>query len=129
MSETRILVVDDDPAIRDLLREVLEGAGYAVDTAPDAESALGLVRETIYAAALFDFDLPDMDGVMLHRKIREMDPELASATVFMSGMLQKEEHLEYYHAASGGFLAKPFDAHRAVTEIARLAGPAKRGGG
>jgi DNA-binding response OmpR family regulator len=123
VSETRILVVDDDPAIRDLLRDVLQGAGYTVDTAPDARSALGLVRETIYAAALFDFDLPDMDGVMLHRKIREMDPELASATIFMSGMVQKNEHLDYYHSASGGFLAKPFDAHRVVAEIARLTRP------
>lgn len=128
MPETRILVVDDDPAIRDLLQDVLRGAGYAVDAAPDAEAALALVRETIYAAALLDFDLPDMDGVMLHRKIREMDSELASATVFMSGMVQKDEHLEYYHAASGGFLAKPFDAHRVVTEIFRLVGPPRRDG-
>lgn len=129
MSETRILVVDDDPAIRDLLRDVLQGAGYAVDAAPDAQSALDLVRETIYAAALFDFDLPDMDGVMLHRKIREMDPELASATIFMSGMVQRDEHIEYYHSASGGFLAKPFDARRVVTEIGRLAGPPTEGEG
>lgn len=127
MHESRILVVDDDPAIRDLLQEVLRGAGYAVDAAPHAGAALELVRETIYAAALLDFDLPDMDGVMLHRKIREMDPELAKATVFMSGMVQRDEHLEYYHSASGGFLAKPFDAHRVVTEIARIAGPPSTG--
>ena len=120
MSAARILVVDDDREIRDLLRDTLSGEGYVVDCSPDASEALAMIRENIYAAALVDFDLPDMNGVMLHRKMREMDPELAAATLFMSGMVQKEEHLDYYSHASGGFFAKPFAVVDLVAEVRRL---------
>lgn len=122
MAEPRILVVDDEAGVRDLLRDALQREGYEVDCAGDAATALGLVRENIYAAALVDFDLPDMDGVMLHRRVREMDPELASATLFMSGLVQRDEHMEYYSHASGGFFAKPFDVLQVVAEVRRLAG-------
>jgi two-component system response regulator BasR len=123
MAETRVLVVDDDPEIRDLLRDALSGDGYAVDCAGDAAAALAFIRERIYAVALVDFDLPDMNGVMLHRKMREMDPELAAATLFMSGMAQQEEHLDYYNDSSGGFFPKPFGVPEMVAAVRRLARP------
>jgi len=109
MSGQRVLVVDDEAEIVELLRDVLVADGYVVDTAPDAGVALGLIRENIYEVALLDFNLPDMNGIMLHHQIRQMDPELASRTIFMSGLLQTDDNLGYYRLQSGGFLAKPFD--------------------
>jgi len=111
----RILVVDDEPAIVELLQEVLTTAGYVVDAAPDARGALDLIRENIYDVAILDFNLPDMDGVMLHRQIRQMDFELAARTVFTSGLVQSDENLGYYAAHGGEFLPKPFQ----VTEVLR----------
>ena len=115
MAGERILVVDDEADIVELLREVLEADGYVVDTAPDAGEALRLIRQNIYDLALLDFNLPDMDGVMLHHQIRQFDTDLASCTIFMSGLLQSEDNLGYYLSQSGGFLAKPFD----VAEVRR----------
>ena len=115
MAGERILVVDDEAEIVELLRDVLGGEGYVVDGAQDAASSLQLVRENIYDGALLDFNLPDMDGVMLHHQIRKMDAELASRTIFMSGLLQSEDNLGYYMSNSGGVLAKPFD----VAEVLR----------
>lgn len=109
MAGERILVVDDEAAIVELLKDVFVAEGYLVDSAADAEAALRLVRENIYDVALVDFNLPDMNGVMLHRQIRQMDAELASCTIFMSGLLQSDDNLGYYLSHSGGFLAKPFD--------------------
>ena len=109
MSGQRVLVVDDEAEIVELLRDVLVADGYVVDTAPDAGVALGLIRENIYEVALLDFNLPDMNGIMLHHQIRQMDAELASCTIFMSGLLQSDDNLGYYMSQSGGFLAKPFD--------------------
>ena len=105
----RILVVDDETEIVDLLRDVLTSEGYEVDSAFDAASALRFIRASIYDAALLDFNLPDMDGVMLHHQIRQMDPELAGRSVFMSGLVQSDNNLGYYSSHSGGFLSKPFD--------------------
>ena len=109
MAGERILVVDDEAEIVELLRDVLGGEGYVVDGAQDAASSLQLVRENIYDGALLDFNLPDMDGVMLHHQIRQMDAELASRTIFMSGLVQSDDNLGYYTSHSAGFLAKPFD--------------------
>lgn len=118
MAGERILVVDDEAHIVDMLRDLLVAEGYEVDAALDAAGALDLIRENIYDVALVDFNLPDMDGVMLHRQIRQMDAELANRTVFMSGYVQSDTNLDYYTAQGGGFLAKPFDI-REVTRAVR----------
>ncbi len=122
MAGERILVVDDEADIVELLRDVLAAEGYVVDAASDAGAALKLVRENIYDAALLDFNLPDMDGVMLHRQIRQMDAELASRAIFMSGLLQSDGNLGYYMSQSGGFLAKPFDISDVLREVRAVLG-------
>ena len=120
MSATRILVVDDEESIRDLLRDALVEIGWAVDTAATAAEALQLIKENLYDAAVLDFALPDINGVMLHRKIREMDPELAQATLFISGMAQSDQRLDYFGADGIGFLSKPFNVQEVVTRLQKI---------
>ena len=122
MAGERILVVDDELDIIELLRDVLEAEGYVVDAAPDAGTALRLVRENIYDVALVDFNLPDMNGVMLHHQLRQIDTELAAGTIFMSGLLQSDDNLGYYIAQSGGFLAKPFDIGDVLRQVRSVLG-------
>jgi two-component system NtrC family sensor kinase len=116
----RILIVDDEPDIVELLEDILTGAGYVVDAAPSASGALELIRENIYDAAILDFNLPDMDGVMLHRQLRQMDPELAEKSMFTSGLVQSDENLGYYTAQAAGFLPKPFDVDQVLTSLRAL---------
>ena len=63
----RVLIVDDEPKIIEMLKEALEAVGYTVDGVPDGNAALQAVRDHIYDAAILDFGLPDMDGLMVHR--------------------------------------------------------------
>jgi DNA-binding response OmpR family regulator len=118
----RILVVDDEADIVDLLRDVLVSEGYEVDAAETAEGALSLIQANIYDAAILDFNLPDMDGVMLHRRIRQMDEVLARHTLFMSGLVQSDNNLCYYASQSGGFVSKPFDVNDVLTGLESLLG-------
>lgn len=120
MEGKRLLIVDDEVDIVDLLRDVLTNEGYVVDAAPSAEDALALIHEHIYDAAILDFNLPDMDGVMLHRQIREKDPELANRSVFMSGLVQSDTNLGYYAAQGAGFLSKPFDIEDVLAAMRNL---------
>lgn len=116
----RILIVDDEENILELVKDVLSAEGYVVDVAPDADTALSLIREHIFDAAILDFNLPDMDGVMLHRRIRQMDQELAEHAIFTSGLVQSDKNLGYYTSRAGGFLSKPFkvpDLLRAVRQV------------
>jgi DNA-binding response OmpR family regulator len=122
MAGERILVVDDEAEIVELLREVLAAEGYVVDAAPDANASLQLIRENIYDLALLDFNLPDMNGVMLHHQIRQMDAELAARTIFMSGLLQSDGNLGYYLSQSGGFIAKPFDIREVIRQVRAVLG-------
>lgn len=120
MGMKRILVVDDETAIVELLKDLLEGQGYLVDGAFDAAGAIQLVRENIYDAAILDFNLPDMNGVMLHRQLRQMDEELAANTLFASGIVQSANNLDYYAAFGKGFLAKPFDIDEVLQSLSNL---------
>ena len=74
MTDRTILVVDDEPMIRDLFRRFFEQAGYSVQTAESAEEALEMVRETPIWVLFLDLNLPGMNGVELCRQIRRSWP-------------------------------------------------------
>jgi DNA-binding response OmpR family regulator len=95
-----ILVVDDEPMIRDIIRIVLEGEGYFILTAADGEEALGLSRAIPEAIHLFlvDVDMPKLDGLQLRERLREERP--ATRVLLMSGRVPM--------AADQAFLPKPF---------------------
>jgi len=117
MATKRILVVDDEEVIVDLLTAILTDQGFEVDFALDAAGALEKVRESIFDAAILDFNLPDMNGVMLHREIRQMDEELADNTLFTSGVEQSEKNLDYYTSYGKGFLTKPFEVQEVLSAV------------
>jgi DNA-binding response OmpR family regulator len=125
VSNKRILVVDDEQDIRDLLENLLVAEGFDVDTAKDAHSALVSIRNQIYDVALLDFNLPDMDGVMLHRQIRQIDEELAGRSIFMSGLVQDDSSMDYYASFGGAFVAKPFDISQVIEAIETVLKPSQ----
>jgi len=115
--QKRILVVDDEQEIAKMLQEALEKVGYRVDCAIDGKAALQAVHDHIYDAAILDFALPDMNGLMVHREIRQMDEELANNTLFCSGYVQSDQNLGYYSTYGVGFLSKPFDLHEVIDSL------------
>ncbi len=119
MPEKRVLIVDDEEPIRALLEDTLRAEGYVVDSAGDATQALSLVKEHLYDAAILDFALPDMNGVQLHRELRQMDEELAERTLFISGMAQTADDMNYY-SSTAGFLPKPFEVADVLAEIRKI---------
>src|SRR6185369_10884388 len=72
----RVLLVDDEPAIADWLRIVLEGEGYDVGVAGDAVSAIGQMTERDFSLALVDLVLPDGDGMALLQQLKSKDPSI-----------------------------------------------------
>ncbi len=71
MSDNRILVVDDDPMVRDMYRRSFERAGYSVLTADNAEEALEVMRQTPAGVLFLDLNLPGMNGIELCRQVRK----------------------------------------------------------
>ena len=115
--QKRILVVDDEPEILLLLQEALEKVGYRVDGVADGKTALQAVHDHIYDAAILDFKLPDMNALVVHREIRQMDKELANNTLFTSGHAQSDQNLGYYSTYGVGFLSKPFNLEEVIDSL------------
>ena len=122
MGRKRILVVDDEADILNLLEEAITNVGHEAETASSAAAALELIRDRSYDAAIVDFELPDMNGVMLHREMRQMDPDLAERTIFMSGLVEAQGYGSYYDAEGAGFVPKPFDVWGLLVMVFRLTG-------
>ena len=74
MSQKRILMVDDDPQIRDMYSQAFSRAGYTVRAAKSAEEALDILKQEQYWVLFLDLDLPGMNGVDLCRQIRKQYP-------------------------------------------------------
>jgi CheY-like chemotaxis protein len=118
-----VLVVEDDAAIRALLRAVLEGAGYAVREAADGAAALREARAARPALVLLDLHLPRTGGwAFAAAYLREPGPRAPIA------VLTADANAEAHAAALGaaGHLLKPFDLDELLALVGRLTGAAPR---
>lgn len=117
--DTRILLVDDDPAIRSYLKTALErsGGGYRVDVAPDVPSALTLFRQVGHAVVLADFRLPGQSGLDLLRTIRQERPD--TAVIMITGAATTEEAIEGMRLGAVDVLLKPISLAQLVDAVQR----------
>src|SRR5262245_47374100 len=102
-----MLVVDDDRATCQNLRDILFDLGYVVETAGDGQMALELVRRQAFAVALLDFKMPGMDGLSLYREIKQISP--ATMAIFISACMTPGTTVEAHRAGAWKVLAKPID--------------------
>jgi CheY-like chemotaxis protein len=111
-----ILIVDDEPPIRALLKEVLSLDGHEVDTASTAVEALDNLARRSYDAVISDVRMPGMDGREFYQATLERDAALARRVIFISGDTVSRETRAFIEAADVPFLAKPFTV-RDVREV------------
>jgi signal transduction histidine kinase/ActR/RegA family two-component response regulator len=109
-NDERILVVDDEPAVRGLLRQTLAGRGYLVTDARDAEEALALAlaSEEGFDLLITDVIMPGLTGPQLARHMTEMFSGLA--VLFISGYPGETHSERAAFGARAGYLSKPFTA-------------------
>jgi CheY-like chemotaxis protein len=101
-----VLVIDDDPQARDLLRRTLEGEGYTVETADSGEAALERARELNPAVITLDVMMPSMDGWAVLRALKA-DPGLQQIPVVMVSIIHEKGMAFALGAAD--YLTKPVD--------------------
>jgi len=118
MSETRILVVDDDRLIRTTLRLVLERDGCRVDDAGTCAEAMGLLDRFPYDIVYTDFRLPDCDGLQLLAYALNLDP--ASAVVLMTASAPDEIETLAIERGAIAVIAKPFQALALASEAREI---------
>ncbi len=121
-------MVDDEQVVRDVVTNVLEIHGYAVDTAKDSSEALERVAANAYDVVLTDLRMPgELDGMGLFNRIREGWPVLAHRVVFMTGDIVELQTFHELDRLNTKYVKKPFDIRelaRIVNEVARRPLPA-----
>jgi excisionase family DNA binding protein len=116
----RILVVDDEASIRELLSRVLQLAEYQVDVAPDGPRALELLREFQYDLLLTDLKMPGMDGLTVVREARRYRSDLP--VIIITGYSTEAAAIEALNLGVSGYLTKPFRVPRVLAAAARVLG-------
>jgi two-component system response regulator MprA len=114
----RLLIVDDDRALRDALRRALNLAGYEVTGAAGGGEALGRVSERVPDAVILDIGLPDMNGLDVCRRLRA-DGQRVPVLV-LSARDAVEDRIDGLDAGADDYLAKPFDLGELVARIRAL---------
>lgn len=119
----QLLLVEDEPEIQSFLRHALTEAGYRVDVAPDARSAERMTLDTKYEVLIVDLGLPDMDGIALILRLRQM--AVKAPVLILSARRSVDDRVRGLEQGGDDYLTKPF----ALAELlARLRNLVKRSG-
>jgi excisionase family DNA binding protein len=118
----RVLVVDDEASIRDLLAKTLALAEYDVDTAPDGASALDRLREMrgAYDLMIADLRMPGMDGLTLIREVKHINANIP--IIIITGFSTESSAIEAVNLGVAGYLTKPFRVPQVLAAAAKALG-------
>ena len=115
MSKGHILVVDDESAIRDLISEVLNIAGFQVTTSPDGLDALNQIRRSKFDLILLDVNLPKVDGFTILEKVRESAP--TQPIIMLSARTDKDDVVNGLRLGADDYVRKPFSVEELVLRV------------
>lgn len=116
----RLLVVDDETEIADLIGEMLAGAGYEVMTAESGAVALAMLAEARFDAIVSDLHMPDVDGAALWREVKRQQPSLARRMLFVTGDTLSPTARQFLDEARCQRLNKPFSKAELLAQVTEL---------
>jgi excisionase family DNA binding protein len=116
----RVLVVDDEASIRDLLSKTLALAEYEVDVAPDGRSALERMRLYPYDLLIADLKMPGMDGLTVIREAKRYKTDLP--VIIITGFSTESSAIEAVNLGVAGYLTKPFRVPQVLAAAAKALG-------
>jgi PAS domain S-box-containing protein len=126
----RILIVEDEPEVADLMREILAGDGYTIEVVASGRAALEQLRAATFDLLVSDLHMPDLDGPTLHRALLADHPELASRMLFVTGDVLAADVTGFISEAGLPVLDKPIDPPELRIQVRNaLRGPPARRSG
>jgi two-component system OmpR family response regulator len=117
-SPIRVLVVDDEPTLTDLLQMALRYEGWEVKTASDGRKALALAREFRPDAIVLDMMLPDIDGMQVLARVRQDGQQ--TAVLFLTAKDSLEDRINGLTAGGDDYVTKPFSLEELVARLRGL---------
>jgi DNA-binding response OmpR family regulator len=121
MKPTTILVVDDEPTIREVVRRYLERDGFKVSDAADGHTALTLLRENPPDLMILDLMLPGIDGLAIARRLRDTDSPLVALgevpIIMLTAKSEERDRLYGFELGADDYVTKPFSPQELVARV------------
>lgn len=118
----KALVVDDEESNAALVRRVLAGAGYDVESTTLSRRALVMMERTAYDAVICDVKMPELSGQELYGRVCQIRPEMARRFVFITGDIDGEDTREFLDQSRCSYFMKPFNLERLTAAVDMLTG-------
>jgi DNA-binding response OmpR family regulator len=120
MGGPRILVIDDERALRETIAETLRMDGFDVQTAADGKAGLELIGRTPFDVVLSDLRMPEMDGRALYHEVRREHPHALDRFVFLSAQTRGPEYGSFLLETGAPILEKPFTLEQLRRVVDRM---------
>ena len=114
----KVLIVEDEPLLREGLADLLKGAGHSVETVADGLSGLSRGIDPAFDLILLDLMLPKLDGIAVCKQIRELRP--AVPILMLTARGSEEEKVQGFQAGADDYLTKPFGTQELLARITAL---------
>jgi two-component system, OmpR family, response regulator ResD len=114
MNAPRVLVVDDEPMVREVLARYLEKEGYEVDVAEDGEQALSAYSASRPDVVLLDLMLPRVDGLEVFRRMRDLSP---TAVIMLTAKGEETDRVVGLELGADDYVTKPFSPREVVARV------------
>lgn len=118
----KALVVDDEESNAALVRRVLAGAGYDVESTTLSRRALVMIERIAYDAVICDVKMPELSGQELYGRVCQIRPEMARRFVFITGDIDGEDTREFLEQSRCSYFMKPFNLERLTAAVGMLTG-------
>lgn len=119
-AKNKILVVDDEDALRTVLSAELEGEGYQVSTAADGDEAIKIIGTQQFHLILLDIKMPNVDGFEVLRFVKQHQP--TTKVIMLTGFADLKNAIESKKLGAEDFVSKPYDLVDLLTTVERVLG-------
>ncbi|MBS3905422.1 MAG: response regulator [Syntrophaceae bacterium] len=120
ISGKKVLVIDDELLILDLVRNIFEREGIEVDTVSNGESALNKLKKRIYDLIIIDLKMPGLDGMSLYQEIVKRNLKLSNRILFFTGDTISSETRTFFEEIQAEYIFKPFDNTDFLKSVKRI---------
>jgi len=123
MGRARILVVDDERAVRDLISDALKIEGHDVLTASDGKEGLDLISQHRFDLVFCDLRMPEMDGQALYEEVQRNHPQILKRIVFVTAQANSADYGPFLRTTGIPVIEKPFTLSQLRQAVTRIVGP------
>jgi signal transduction histidine kinase/CheY-like chemotaxis protein len=116
------LVVDDEESNAALVRRVLAGAGYDVESTTLSRRALVIIERTAYDAVICDVKMPELSGQELYARVCQIRPEMSRRFIFITGDIDGEDTRRFLDESHCSYFMKPFNLDRLTAAVDTITG-------